>query len=294
MLPFNENRVIFEDGEIEELKEKLNSFDLPETRFSFINDHKGFRAGKRHVLIGTTGTGKSTLTRSLLLDVCATENVLLYSTEESLEDTKAMFALRGLNNLALRNLTFVSESEILKATNENIFNLDEWRRILGVKLLNSGAKMLFFDNITTSTYYDSPPIPEKLKFLNIIDSLAAEFNIAVFIVAHTKKGIKDDQQTLITADDIAGPNKLATNSPYLYIYQQLACVNEMTSTLDIYGTIKVKKARLTGEVNNYYLLEYNYDRKEYTGDLKIAFSRFNELYNKRARLGHGGNSGSKK
>lgn len=181
--------ISFEDGEREKLLDSIKNFELPETRFSFINDHKGLRPGKRHVLLGTTGTGKSTLTRSLVLDLALKTKVVLYSTEETLEDTKTMFAMRNVSDEILKNIEFIFEGDIqqqMKASGLSD-SLVEWKRLMAIKILNSKSHVLFFDNITTSSFYDGVQYQQSISFLETINELIAEVNCAFFVVAHTKK-----------------------------------------------------------------------------------------------------------
>jgi KaiC/GvpD/RAD55 family RecA-like ATPase len=56
---------------------------FPSIQFDFLKGHNGFQAGMCHVLVGTTGTGKSTLARSILAQQAKETNVFYYSSEET-------------------------------------------------------------------------------------------------------------------------------------------------------------------------------------------------------------------
>jgi KaiC/GvpD/RAD55 family RecA-like ATPase len=275
------NNLKFDNGEKEKLLAEANSYKLTVSRFEFINSHKGLRPNSRHVLLGTSGTGKSTLTRSIILDSCRNHNVLLYSTEENLNDVKTLLAMRDVTNEEISNLNFLYEDDILSKCKKD---LNEWKRIVGVKILNSKSEILFIDNITTSDFYTGVDYNFAISFLNAIDDLMREFNLAVFIVAHTKKGIKDDQQSLITGDDVMGPMTLTNKSPYLYIYQLILGQSEGSST-PTFPIIRVKKSRISGSPNAVYLLKYDHQRKEYISDSEIQYKLFSEIYEKRIKLG---------
>lgn len=71
---------------------------------------------------------------------------------------------------------------------------------------------------------------------------------------------------------------------YLYIYQRL--ITQTPSGTDCSnGIIRVKKARSTGDTDSVYILDYNWEKKEYFGDIKVSFAKFNELYSSRIKLG---------
>lgn len=260
---------------------KTNHFR--DTRFNFINKHHGLKPGQKHVLLGTSGTGKSTLSRSLLIDLAYSHNILFYSSEESIEETKNMMALRGASNEALKNIEFVHEDELLKECKSNL-NVDEWRRIMAIRLMNCDAEIFFFDNITTSDFYDGVSIPSAKSFVLAIDSLIKEFNIPILIVAHTKTGIKDDQQTLIGPDDIRGPKSLTNKCQFLYVYQRINFTDIM-GLPQSFGFIRVIKGRGLSNVNSIYMLVYNSERREYMGDDEISFEKFNNFYKTRNKLG---------
>ncbi len=274
----------FEVGEREKRIEEMKVFHLKPTRFRFINDHYGLKKSKRHILMGTSGTGKSTQARSLLLDIAKNHKVLVYSSEESHSDTKDMFALRGLENEDISNLKFLHEEEVAEACKEDFKNLEEFTRMLSVRLINSNAECLFFDNITTSDFYDGQDYNAALAFLRNLYKITKEFNIPLFLVAHTKAGIKDDQQGLIGPDDVKGPKALTNKCEFLYIYQKFIGSSGATTT-PTYGTVRVRKARGMGNVDSTYLLDYDFDQYAYYGDKKITFDQFNEIYSERAKLG---------
>jgi KaiC/GvpD/RAD55 family RecA-like ATPase len=76
---------------LEELLENNNKTFFSHSRFKFIEKHKGLRPGLMHVLLGTTGSGKTTLSRSILSDICKRDKVLFYSTEETKDQFMIQF-----------------------------------------------------------------------------------------------------------------------------------------------------------------------------------------------------------
>lgn len=267
----------------EEKKERIlkrKEFELPQTRFNFINDHFGFRKGKVHTLISPSGSGKSTLTRSLLLDAATKIKACLYSTEEDFNDTTTMISMRNYSNDVLKNITFIHEgTDIAKK-----INLDEWIRILEVNILNSKSEILFFDNLTTSDFYEPKKPDEQALVFSELRSLSARLNIPIFIIAHTASTVKDDQQGLIRAEDVWGSKSPARKSQFLYIYQRLIGKASQTGeTTPSYGIIRVVKAR-GYDTHEIYLLNYKHENSEYFGDVKIPNNKFKEIYDSRFKL----------
>ena len=66
------------------MENKKNHFH---STFNFISSHNGFRKGKLHLILSDTGTGKSTLIRSLMYDVLLSlpedKKLLLILSEET-------------------------------------------------------------------------------------------------------------------------------------------------------------------------------------------------------------------
>lgn len=253
-----------------------------ETRFKFLNEHYGLRRGKLHLLIGTQGKGKSTLARSIMLDMSKDHRVLLYSTEESIEDTKDMMALRKTKPEDVEKLRMIHERSIQEKT--SVKDLDEWARLVEITIVNNETQILFFDNITTSAFYTGNEYALQIKLTNKLKELCVRYEIPVFIVAHTNPKVRDDQSAFIDGGDIAGPRFLANNAEFLYTYQKI--INPSKGTADAtYGIVKVAKARGDGNIGGIYLLDYDFERREYFGDAKISYETMKKIWDARAKLG---------
>lgn len=275
--------ISFNEGEREALLERGETFLLPRTRFNFINDHASFRPGNRHVLMGTSGTGKSTLARSLILDVASEIPVILLSSEEDLQETKHMFALRKVTDENAANIELIHDKDLLRACRNDSCDLETWRRCVGARILGSGAKALVFDNITTSIFYDGVPYANQVRFLSCLDSLATHFHIPVIVVAHTKKNVKDDQPTMIAADDVRGPMTLTNSAQFLYVYHKFTQKTAGVSQ-PIKCFVRVVKARGVGNVNRVYALNFNHEQRSYESDREVTYSDFVKAYSERVKL----------
>lgn len=257
------------------------SFEFPKSRFTFINDHYGLRKGKVHTLISSSGVGKSTLSRSLIFDMAKENKVFLYSTEEDLKDTQTMFAMRDADNAILKNIIFCHEGDLEKETSD----VNEWLRLLEVKIKNSKCDILFFDNITTSSFYETKKPDVQAQIFSSLRVLARDCAIPLFLIAHTASTVRDDSQTLIRAEDIFGSKSPSRKSQFLYVYQRIIGQSSPTGlTTPSYPLIRVLKAR-GYDTQNIYLLGYDFQKNEYTGDAQIPNAKFKEIYDERFKLG---------
>lgn len=256
-----------------------------DTKFSFLNDHAGLRRCAKHLIIGTSGSGKTSLTRGVLADLIRNTKVMLYSTEESMEDTVAALHRMKLSEHDVKNLSFLQERDVLAAVGRDPSKAYEAAKIIGAAMLNAGAQILLFDNITTSDFYDGMKIEQAKDFVTEISEMIRMVRVPAVIVAHTSAGVRDDQQALIDPADIRGPKTLSNRAEFLYVYQKFNTVDEK-GNFKSFGTIRVRKARGYPEsMEKIYFLEFDSQTASYTHDKSVEFKAFNEVYEKRARLG---------
>lgn len=257
----------------------LEKFHLSPTRFSFINAHKGLRNAKTHVLISSSGAGKTTLSRAILVDVARNHDLVFYSTEESQEDTQRELARQDVTNEVLKKIHFVHEDLLPNKTGaENLF------KALAATCLNVNAKCLFFDNLTTSDFYENRSPSEQVAFFKRIRNLAKDLNIPIFVIAHTQSKVRDDQQALIVPEDVLGSKTVARKTQFLYVYQRIVGKSSGTGmTTPMTGLVRVKKAR-GFEVDKIYGLNYDFKSKSYVGDYPMSNEQMRGIYEGRFRL----------
>ncbi len=267
-------------GERQHLRMK-NEITLFESRFHFMKDNCGLRPGKVHLFLGTTGTGKTTLVRSIEIDSAEMAPIGKYSSEEDLEDTKYLLSKRVVHNDVLKNIFFLDEKSILKKINSDDLNgfftyLYNW--LIAIK-----AKAFFFDNLTSS-FYEGKPFKVQIKFYELLRAMIEALNIPCVLVAHTRFGVKDSQSELIMPDDIRGPKHPSNKSEYLYIYQRFK-ISLQNGGERLTAVVRVAKSRLHNNGSEIYILGFDANKKEYLNDKKINFSEFNDIFMKRLRLG---------
>lgn len=275
VIPVEEKNKIIKDA-------KTNYFES--AGFNFIKDHVGFRKGKKHLLIGTTGSGKSTLSRAICLNVARDKKVFWYSTEETFNDMIKAFHDSEVDDSILKNITFFSEYD-------KEINAKNFIKILSQKIIESESEILFFDNITTSLFYPNGDVTEQDKIFINLSAMVDHLNIPLFIIAHTAGGVKDLQKELFTADNVKGSKTIANKCEYVYAYQLITYIEQVSVFSNNFdneiklGFVRVLKSRGGDNSNSVYSLVYNKDKRSYLSDSKISFDKFNSFYEKRIKLG---------
>lgn len=242
--------------------------------FSFLRAHNGFRRGKVHILLGTSGSGKSSLIRAILNDVLGNnpgKNVLLFLSEETRDDLKEALA-HALIDFSGKNLWVVSEQE------HNDFNSEAFFQMLDVFKRDHDISFFIFDNITTSGLYNDMNPQGQSKFVQLLKRKISEHQIATLIVAHTKSGVSDNGNKLIDDDDIRSNKTIVNLAEFFYILQRFQHKNSF------YQTIRLIKHRGQSPSNRMFHLYFDIAQMIYTSDSPINFEIFKEAFNGRNRL----------
>lgn len=270
----------FDKDLIEDRQRRNKEFFLTESGLSFMDDHFGPRPGCIHTLLGSTGKGKSTLVQSLILKWAIKDKVLLYLSEESTDRVELKFFEKSENASYLSSKLHVThERDILKNINYN-----DYKSLLiciEEKIKSSEAKILVFDNLTTSQFYENR-LQNANGLLAGLRDLADKYHIPVFLICHTKKGINETTKGMMLPDDVRGSSGLANTSDYFYTFYRLRITNEFGSTKES-CFIYVNKCRDHETQDSIYRLEYNVYKKCYISDTAVNFKVFKDSIKERDR-----------
>lgn len=246
------------------------------SKFNFLNSHRGIRPGCLSTLVGTSGSGKSTLGRELMIDAAKSGREVFVWLSEETEKAYSILMHQACPHKEIKDaITLYSEMD---APLEIFKNVDCFMKYFKEQIFDNNAEIVFIDNVTTSFMYsDMIRIEGQNKVTAMLRGIAEEFNIPIFVFAHTQKGIHDNGNHLISVDNIRGSAVLAMTSPYAYSLQSFKSNGVQKSI------IKVDKSRNhKGCSNRYYSLIY--DNGFYIGDAEINFDAVNEIYKTRDRL----------
>lgn len=238
------------------VQENETNFFAP-SRFNFLNEHKGLRPGLMHILLGTTGSGKTTLARGLLADLSQECRVLVYSTEETAEQfqTQAAYA----SKVKLENIAFAHEADYF-ANTSGAHDIDGFIAQLRWSIDIEKPKVLFFDNITTSVFYDQNK--QAGYMTSRLRALMVERNIPFFVVAHTGSNVRDN--TWFEASQVRGFRNIVNAAEYLYCLFRFR--SEIRGYTESASFIYVDKSRMHEGGKKIYRLGYDSRAKTYTDD----------------------------
>lgn len=252
----------------------IESFKIPRTGFSFLDDHYGLRPGMVHMLAAGTGVGKSTLVRSLVANILATgTRILFLSTEEYQEELHYNFVKANIMPDHMKDFFFVHESQLLEDVRDRptqadlLYYFDQIKLAIG----ESFPKVFIIDNITASPLYKEITLTNK--FMLVLKRIAKEFGIAILAVSHLKDGIRS---TTLDSDaqDMKGGKDAGIRAEYFYTYRLLKMPD---GNFESY--VEVTKARFSQPFAIYRLTysgtarTFIHDKSVTRGELQDAIKR---------------------
>ena len=266
----------------QKMVESLTTYFFPKSKFEFVNSSYSFRPKEWHLLLGSQGKGKSTLSRSLLFELAQNGvKVLYYSTEETEHQFKTMCYLAQLQDAHLENIYFVHDKDMFTKAGDD---LELWETFFVAELVRSGAQIVFFDNITTSRFYGNKHVEEQGKFADQLKEICQRGERPFFIVAHTKKGVMDSSSQEITGQDIRGNANVSNMSENLLVFRM---IKETTpeGKFRRHAFIYIDKGRFNKGMGRHFKLMYDMESRTYVGDTAIDFNKVKEAFQRQEKLG---------
>jgi len=263
----------FSPDEASQYKKDNQTVEI-ESNLGFIRAINGFRRGSLHLVIGTTGGGKSTLVRTILSDFLKNKKnssfgMGLWLSEESIESYKKQLAVSMTDTEDLKRTEAFSELDLSEDDEPDVFF--EWARAVKPELL-------IFDNVTTSRFYADQTPKHQLGFVSKIKKLAQETNSAVVLIAHTDSKTKDGGGRLIQVEDIRGSRSVSNLVEFAFVMQKVEIGNT------IYNMVNISKYRSQSPEERLFQLKYSKEKRAFTGDVPVDFKKFKEIYNARNQL----------
>lgn len=196
--------------------------------FGFLQAHNGIRLGHIHNIIASTGASKSTLTRSIVLELAEQTKVLLIINEETAEQYTTDMNVQLRRKIVKETLSVRSEEEIQRILNNIIIihEIDDniptnpggggdnnFISFLKRKIATTGAQIVVYDNIT-SGFITRNPVNIQNEISSAMIKLCRETDIALIVVLHTKKDHPPNKMT--RSEDVKGLSIFPTNASYVY------------------------------------------------------------------------------
>ena len=260
------------DSEIEQ-RQKHKKTTHFFTGFNFLKEHRGWRPGMLHTLMGTTGCGKSSLVRSVMLDFLSNEDrrIGLYLTEDSEDNVIDEFYSipNPKKELFSRTVIFSEQTDL-----DFDYPLET---TIADMVFDCSVDMVVIDNLTTSKYYRSSSIKDQETMVTRIKNTAQKLNIPILIVVHTGGNLFKNR--LYEENDIRGCKALTLVSEFYYIMQDIKVGERRTMTL------RVTKHRTQNQVEHtLFRMIWNKQVAMYLSDEKMSFEEMKEEWDQRNKL----------
>lgn len=264
--------------EIEEAQREASSI-LYDTKFNFLRQHNGFRNSNIHLILGTSGGGKSTTVRTLLIDILPKvprgKKLLLWLSEETAEEFFVEINKSGLiehGRPLLDKLDIFSEQEHIDDSAQQLeFKMSEF-----VKSGQYG--FLIFDNLTTSEMYMGRKPNEQGAFSKRLKAKIQETRIPLLIVAHTKAEVTDNMHRLIESNDIRDSKSIVNLAQFIYVLQTFY-INEKRI-----NTLRIVKNRGQLVEQSMFVLKFEPKTFLFGTDRAIDFNEFKSIFKERNKL----------
>lgn len=265
-----EKKVLIEDSETHHWK----------SNFPFLSQHYGFRNGMVHLFIGTTGSGKSTLTRTLVCDLLSNLNENrrggLWLSEETVTQFKVEFSRSGYEK---QTDFFHITSELTQEVGDYISSEEKFLNAVDAFIRKFNLKILFIDNITTSKIYgNSIGIASQNNIATGLKKIASKHGIPLVIIAHTNANISDSYDKIISSKDIRGSKYIGNISEFIYILQRVVTNDKIIPYL------LIDKCRTVSMKNHFFELGYVPRRRIFAIAHPASFDQFKEHFKQRNRL----------
>ena len=264
------------EDEKKQCLDKRNKVAL-KSSFRFLNAHNGMRIGKTHVVLSTTGAGKSTLVRSIISDAVRQNpciNILVWLSEETIDDFRTEFSMIPEQGNEFGRVLVESEQD-LQAEGLNEKQMKQKFQVLINEVM---PEIVVLDNITTSIFYAGKKPDEQFKVAKNLKGMADKNKFALMLVAHTAAKVNENYSGLISADDIRGNKQISNLAEFFYILQVL---REGESWSSILRTVKHRGQNPKCTMHE---LRWNEVFKCFAGDVTLNFENFSEKYKTRNKL----------
>jgi archaellum biogenesis ATPase FlaH len=243
------------------------------SKFAFLNEHNGIRPSALSIMLGTSGGGKSTLIKSIVADSCKDHEVIVWLSEEE-KSQYSIDLVRVDPNVNLDNIYFFEERKY----REHIKSLRSTESIISSlmgMIREQKVGIVFFDNLTTSSFYDGRKPEVQADILAGLRDSAIKDNIALFCAAHVGK-MTDGLTKMIRQDDIQGSSASTKTAQFFYILHLIDVGDKRQAYIEL------KKHRGFNPLCKFFKLLFKYGA--YVSDERSSFESVNETWGMRNKL----------
>jgi len=262
--------------------EKLHTTEFP-TNFVFLSDHSGFRRGEIHTLVSPKGAGKSTLIKTLALEMAENgKRVFILLSEETVDQYKLVIFKSALGtfggnviktNEFMSNLFIASELEGEKKTPSELFSTFE------SILVEYDIDLFIYDNFTTGAFSQQLVSSQGNASIDFKRSLI-KYKYSALIVHHAAKGT-NVYDSILDGDNVRGNATSVNMGSYNYLLSTFFKENPIRAFLI------TDKARHHNKANKkVYELSYNTVSGLYSSDRRSDYNVMQQIIIDRKRQGN--------
>lgn len=238
------------------------------TRLLYLRAHNGFRRGSMHLFIGASGGGKSTLTRTVLLDILPNikkKKLLLWLSEETSKEFKTELAKTSIHK---QDTVLMDSMHIVSEQNHPGFERQQFLNELINMILSGVYDFLILDNITTSELYNDTGVLDQGRTIKKIRAAILKANIPAVLVAHTGGEVTESTRRVISANDVRGTKTIINLCQFIYILQGINIKDR------IFQTLRIVKNRGADVKDKMFSLVFNTKLFLFTNERVIDFETF--------------------
>lgn len=250
-----------------------------QTRFGFLREINGLRTGGITGILGTTGSGKSTLTKTMILDTAKSEKVFVWLSEEEAVQYMMSMVLLG-EEINRDNIVFFMEQDIDEQERARLKSPLAVLKFIKERILESESRFVFFDNFTTSGLYSDFTPSQQSEIVTGLNNFCKEFDICLVAVLHTRKDVNASWAKLIEGEDVRGSAQAFQQAIYFFVLQGFRVGSSF------HNFVTIKKSRINSAEKQIFKLTYK--NKSYVSDVPCTFEEMNSIFKLRNILGVGG------
>lgn len=235
------------------------------------NIHNGYRKGEIHTIVGPRGGGKSSLTKTIILDFLTQNKKVFLWLSEELPETYLIsiynLLRKKFNNdqdkirEMLANLKIITELRLEESYNASFMKSLEY------DLEDFGADALIYDNYTTGKF-SAMQYDKQTKLLSIFMETLKTKNIPIILVFHSDKNTNPNDRPM-TSENVKGFSRPVDIGSYNYVLQPVTVENIRVNFLI------VEKARYhSGANRTYWELKFNSNLEIYEKSSKISYAEY--------------------
>jgi len=253
------------------------------SKLNFLNDHNGLRPGEIHTILGPKGGGKSTLVRTIIIEILQNmKKAYCFLSEEETHIYKAPIykVFKKIIESKISNQALVEEKTNSFMTNlliESQFNLrPENRRLYGFIarlefiIKEKDIQVFIMDNTTTS-FINRLKIDQQAEAIELLKEIAVKYSIVIILVLHTAKGT-DINKIILDGDHVRGNATSINMGSYNYLIQTYFRCEPPRVFLT------TDKARYHQKANKkVYELHYDRDLEMFTHDIKSDYNQIKKV-----------------